>query len=304
MKVICSSEESLYRPEAVRWRERMRLMKPYGNVVAILPCSMKKPYSNSKSHQKFKRATKGYQEVIVTSPFGICPRELENTFPIQSYDVSVTGSWSEDEKREAGKLLREYIGDTPAVANVSGGYEETCREYLDDLDITYTCVDNRPTNPDSIYNMRMELKKYEKMPRRERTLHELRSIAKYQFGEGGENLIPDDVIIKGRYHHKLYYNNRQIAFLNKDVGLYTLSLAGGEILGELNLKTVNIDFDLKTNTVFSVGVESADHSIIPRDEVVVMRNDEVLGTGKAIVSGEEIEKSNYGVAVDIKHRKK
>lgn len=304
MKVICSSEESLYRPEAVRWRERMRLMKPYGNVVAILPCSMKKPYSNSKSHQKFKRATKGYQEVIVTSPFGICPRELENTFPIQSYDVSVTGSWSEDEKREAGKLLREYIGDTPAVANVSGGYEETCREYLDDLDITYTCVDNRPTNPDSIYNTRMELKKYEKMPRRERTLHELRSIAKYQFGEGGENLIPDDVIIKGRYHHKLYYNNRQIAFLNKDVGLYTLSLAGGEILGELNLKTVNIDFDLKTNTVFSVGVESADHSIIPRDEVVVMRNDEVLGTGKAIVSGEEMEKSNYGVAVDIKHRKK
>ena len=142
------------------------------------------------------------------------------------------------------------------------------------------------------------------MPRRERTLHELRSIAKYQFGEGGENLIPDDVIIKGRYHHKLYYNNRQIAFLNKDVGLYTLSLAGGEILGELNLKTVNIDFDLKTNTVFSVGVESADHSIIPRDEVVVMRNDEVLGTGKAIVSGEEMEKSNYGVAVDIKHRKK
>ena len=31
----------------------------------------------------------------MTSPFGICPRELENTFPIQSYDVSTTGSWSE-----------------------------------------------------------------------------------------------------------------------------------------------------------------------------------------------------------------
>lgn len=304
MKVICSSEESLYRPEAVRWRERMKLMKPFGNVVAILPCAMKKPYSNSKSHQRFKRATKGYQEVIVTSPFGICPRELENTFPIQSYDVSVTGSWSEDEKREAGELLREYIGDTPAVANVSGGYEETCREYLDGLDVTYTCVDGRATNPDSIYNTRMELKKYEKMPRRERTLHELRSIARYQFGEGGENFIPDDVIIKGRYHHKLYYNNRQIAFLNKDVGLYTLSLAGGEILNELGLKIVNIDFDLETNTVFSPGVEHADHSIIPRDEVVVVRDGEVLGTGKAIVSGEEMEESSFGVAVDIKHRKK
>ena len=49
MKVICSSEESLYRPEAVRWRERMQLMKPIGDTVVLLPCSMKKPYSNSNS---------------------------------------------------------------------------------------------------------------------------------------------------------------------------------------------------------------------------------------------------------------
>lgn len=66
MKVICSNEESLYRPEAIRWRNRMEMMKPLGDVVVVLPCSMKKPYSNSKSHQMFRRATKGYQEVIGT----------------------------------------------------------------------------------------------------------------------------------------------------------------------------------------------------------------------------------------------
>ena len=54
MKVICSSEESLYRPEAVRWRERMEMMKPVGDSVVLLPCSMKKPYSDSKSHQAFR----------------------------------------------------------------------------------------------------------------------------------------------------------------------------------------------------------------------------------------------------------
>ncbi len=304
MKVICSSEESLYRPEALMWRERMKLIKPLGDVIAILPCSMKKPYSNSKSHQRFKRATKGYQEVIVTSPFGICPRELENTFPINAYDVSVTGSWSEDEKKESGLLLREYIGDTPAVANVSGGYAETCLEYLEGLDITYTCVDDRPTHPDSIYNTRMELKKYKKMPRRDRTLHELRSIARYQFGEGGENFIPDDIVAKGMFHKKLYYNSKQIAYLNKDVGLYSLNLAGGELLRDLNLKVVEIDFELKTNTVFSVGILKADPSIIPRDQVVVVKDGEVLGVGRAIISGEEMEKSSYGVAVNIRHRKK
>ena len=29
MKVICSTDESLYRPEAVRWRKRMELMQEY-----------------------------------------------------------------------------------------------------------------------------------------------------------------------------------------------------------------------------------------------------------------------------------
>ena len=46
MKVICSSDESLYRPEVVRWRQRMAMMEPLGDVVVALPCSMKKPYSN------------------------------------------------------------------------------------------------------------------------------------------------------------------------------------------------------------------------------------------------------------------
>lgn len=161
MKVICSSEESLYRPEAHRWRERMKWMKPAGEVVVVLPCSMKKPYSNSQSHQKFRRATKGYQEVIVTSPFGICPREMENTFPIQSYDVSVSGDWSFEEKKLAGELLRDYVGEKAVVANVSGGYEEVCREYLGAC--TYTAVEGRPTSNDSVYNLRMELKKYKKV---------------------------------------------------------------------------------------------------------------------------------------------
>ena len=31
MQVICSSEESLWRPEAVRWRQRMEMMEPLGD---------------------------------------------------------------------------------------------------------------------------------------------------------------------------------------------------------------------------------------------------------------------------------
>lgn len=302
MKVICSSEESLYRPEAVRWRQRMEMMEPLGDTVVLLPCSMKKPYSNSKSHQKFRKLTRSFQELIVTSPFGICPRELENTFPIQSYDVSTTGSWSSDEVDEAGKLIAKYCEGKNVVANLEGGYLQSCEAYLDDF--TNVCKDGRPTSPDSLYNLRMELKNHQRISRHDKTLHGLRSIAKYQFGENGDKFIPDNVKTKGMYHKRILSNGTQLALLNKDYGLFRLNLAGGEILKDLNINIIHIDFDLETNTVFAPGIESADHSIIPNDEVVVVRGDTVVGVGKAVMTGQEMEECGNGIAVKIKHRVK
>ena len=58
MKILCTTEASLNRPEVRRWRDRMGIIKPQGEVVIVLPCSMRKPYSQSKSHRIFMRATK------------------------------------------------------------------------------------------------------------------------------------------------------------------------------------------------------------------------------------------------------
>ncbi len=302
MKVICSSEESLYRPEAVRWRQRMELMKPVGDSVVLLPCSMKKPYSNSKSHQAFRKLTRSFQELIVTSPFGICPRELENTFPIQSYDVSTTGKWSSDEINETGRLIEKYCRNKNVVAHLHGGYLESCEAYLDDF--TLTCKDGKPTSPYSLYNLRMELKNHAKINRRDKVLNELRSIAIYQFGLDAEEFIPDNVKTKGRYHKKIMVDGTQIALLNKDTGLYRLNLAGGEILRKLDINIVHIDFDLKTNTVFAPGITKASHNIVPNDEVAVVRDDTVVGVGKAILTGREMEKCENGIGVKLKHRLK
>ena len=302
MKVICSSEESLYRPEAVRWRQRMEMMEPLGESVVLLPCSMKKPYSNSKSHQKFRKITRSYQELIITSPFGICPRELENTFPIQSYDVSTTGSWSEKEIEESGKLIAKYCKGKRIIVNLAGGYLASCEAYVDDF--INVCVDERPTSPDSLYNLRIELKNHDKISRKDRIIHELKSIAKYQFGINGADFIPDNVKTKGMYHKRILVNGTQIALLNKDYGLYRLNLAGGEILKDLGTHIVNIDFDLETNTVFAPGIEKADHNIIPNDEVVVVHDDTVVGVGRAIMTGREMEECDNGISIKLKYRLK
>jgi archaeosine synthase len=263
---------------------------------------MKKPYSNSKSHQAFRKVTRSFQELIVTSPFGICPRELENTFPIQSYDVSTTGSWSQDEIRQTGQLIKKYCEGKNVVAHLHGGYLESCEAFLDDF--TLTCLDGKPTSPDSIYNLRMELKKHNKINRRDKVLNELRSIAIYQFGPKARDFIPDNVKAKGRYHKKITVDGTQIAMLNMDTGLYRLNLAGGEILKDLDIKIVNIDFNLETNTVFAPGINKASHDIVPNDQVVVVKDDEVVGVGKAILTGREMELCSNGIGVKIKHRVK
>ena len=67
---------------------------------------------------------------------------------------------------------------------------------------------------------------------------------------------------------------------------------------------VEIDFELKTNTLFSPGVVDADSNIIPNDEVVIVKKGEVLAVGKAVLNGDEMKKANKGIAVRIRHRVK
>ncbi|MCE5213824.1 MAG: DUF5591 domain-containing protein [Methanobacterium sp.] len=303
MKVLCTTELAINRPEARRWRDRMINLDPQGEVVVILPCSMRKPYSQSKTHRTFMRATKGYQEAILTSPFGICPREMENTYPIQSYDVSTTGDWSQEEIDVTGKCLQEYVGDKPVIAHVSGGYREVCENYLDDAQ--YTSEDGKTTSSQSMHNLRKNLKNHSKIKDKNKNLKKLRSIARYQFnGRDADSIIPDGSRVTGRFNRRIIHENKQIATLLYDTGLFSLNLEGGQRLKELEKNWVEIDFDLKTNTLFAPGVVNAHPGIIPRDEVVILRDREVIGVGKAVLAGGEMKKAEKGVAVRIRHRQK
>ncbi len=48
-------------------------------------------------------------EVILTSPLGLVPRELELTYPASNYDIAVTGYWDEDEKKMMRTLIQKYL---------------------------------------------------------------------------------------------------------------------------------------------------------------------------------------------------
>ncbi|MFX0184181.1 MAG: DUF5591 domain-containing protein, partial [Candidatus Hodarchaeota archaeon] len=106
----CTDETDLNRPEVTRFRERIRTRYfPTSETLGLifLPCSAKKPYSQSRSHQFFyniirrnlKRKRHLIDEVILTSPLGVVPRNLEYTYPAAHYDIPVTGDWNDIEKK-------------------------------------------------------------------------------------------------------------------------------------------------------------------------------------------------------------
>lgn len=300
-KIPCITELSLHRPEVVRWQERMKLLEPYTDTIVVLPCSMKKPYSQSKSHTLFKKYTKGLQEVILTSPFGICPREMEKTYPIQSYDASTTGDWSEEEIITSGNCLKEYVKDCKVIAHVSGGYRQACESVLDN--VVYTCEDGNTRSYESLNNLKEEVKKANKVSNSHHKIHDLRSIARYQFNtKRADKLIPKNTKTHGKFNTRIMSNKKQLATLHFETGLYTLNLPAGEILKEEEINRVFISFDLKTSTLFTPGIDDADSNIIPNDEVVIIKDDEVVGVGKAMMNGDEMVRSSKGIGVKVRHQ--
>ncbi|MBD3341072.1 MAG: hypothetical protein GF353_18340, partial [Candidatus Lokiarchaeota archaeon] len=95
--IKCLGASSYHRPDFNLYRERVvERFNPesWTRLVFLFPCSAQKPYSKSNSHQKFLRVLRkfsefpSFQEFILTSPLGVVPRQLEDIYPPNSYDIS------------------------------------------------------------------------------------------------------------------------------------------------------------------------------------------------------------------------
>ena len=103
MALRAHGSATLQDPEVVDWVNFMDMeySPPSGldKVLILLPCSERKPYRDSRSHHRFREAigNTSAHEVMVTSPLGLVPRDLERIWPAAHYDVPTTGDWSADE---------------------------------------------------------------------------------------------------------------------------------------------------------------------------------------------------------------
>jgi len=317
-RLLATTKDTLHRAEIKRFQERVinRYKKPESTkILLLLPCSAKKPYSFSKSHKKFKekldnlRNPQTIHEVIITSPLGIVPRELELTYPASAYDIPVTGVWDEDEKKMIRELLRRYL-DVNIYEKVILHLPSVVRKIIEGIakEPVDTKIESSPTSYDSLERLSIILKKstesYEKIKPSIRKKENIISLASYQFGKGIANELLKDCRIQGKYpYQKIMQNNTQLGIITKERGLISLTIDGAKILAESGKYWVRIhdDFTLK-GSVFAPGVTDADELIRISDEVVVLKNNNLCAVGVAQMNGNEMRESTHGEAVKIRHR--
>jgi len=321
-RFACNTTQALRRPDLKIYRDKIkeRYVKPeHKRVLLLLPCSAKKPYHISKSHKAFSSAIHTgphetlVHEVIVTSPLGIVPRELDIFYPANSYDIPVTGEWKCQEK----EMIRNMVSDI-----ISQGYDKiVCHlgkdaELVNDLvEMTETVVGD-PTSPVSLSNLdealRAATKDMEPLDYLIERRENMRSLLSFQFGKEGADVLMKDAYAIGKFPYwKLIWENPekktekiQSGMLTPERGMLSLTLEGAEILSSTGYNSVEMtDFELKGN-LFAVGVVNANPSIRIGDEAIITLNGKVMAVGVAMMSGTEMTELKRGIAVKIRHKVK
>lgn len=316
----CNTTQALRRPDIQSYKARIKdYRKPaHKRVLLLLPCSAKKPYHISKSHKAFSSAIHTaphdtlVQELIVTSPLGIVPRELDAFYPANSYDIPVTGEWKPEEKA----MIREMVGSV-----ISQGWDSVVCHLGEDYELVEGLADmactvvGDSTSPASIQNLDKALRDATKgmepvdymIDRNE----QMRNMLKFQFGaEAADLLMDQNTYAIGKFpYFKLFredaeHNKIQLGMFTPERGGISLTLEGAQILADGGYPVIEImDFEMKGN-LFAVGVIKADPRIHVGDEAIAVCDGKVRLVGVAMMCGQEMTDLKRGIAVKTRHKVK
>ncbi len=316
--LLVITEDSFNRVEIKRFQQRVidRYTKPMDtSILLLLPCSYRKPYSFSPSHKRFNLVLQEIEnrysihEVIITSPLGVVPRELELVYPVAQYDIPVTGDWSEYEKKMIQDLLKRYL-ENNRYKEVVIYLPEELRKITSEIvrdPIVIESKENLTSRKtlDKLLEVLDELTdKYPYISHDKRRLEDMKSFLSYQFGGEIVDVLTRDSIIKGRYPNlRIISNGKQIGMLTQERGYVSLTLEGAKRLASTDKYYVEIDKNFKLRgSVFAPGVISADKEIRIGDEVCIIQDGELCGVGVAKMPGEDMVIYKHGEAVDVRHR--
>lgn len=302
-----NTAESLKRVEVTRFAERVlnRYAAPKSDVLLLLPCSARKPYSTSRSHGLFAEAIGSHRrylhELILTSPLALVPRELEEVYPAANYDVPVTGHWDLEERAWLLGCLDAYLEKNRyarIVAHLEGELEEAVKGH--GIDAVFTGGGTNAAALASLSEAVLEAcRDTQRLP--DPRLQRYRAVADYYFGQGaGDALLAGNVKIRGR---EVQDERGKTLTMITPNGMLALSAEGARRLEPLGRYIVTIGDFVPKGSLLAPGVVDADPQIRPDDEVII-RGEKAFGVGRARMSGWEMVESRRGIAADLRHVQK
>ena len=260
-------------------------------VAVLLPCSARKPYRFSKSHRRFREAIgdRPVLELMVTSPLGIVPRELEDLWPAGHYDVPVTGDWSADELNR----IHDLVSDLTTRLGFQSVIDH-CDLGLDGRLPTGVLIETRQGQSAGSREALQRLReavgaacRQDPLPRLRGPgprLEAFRSISRRLLGS---DVWMDGVETAGRPPRwRFMHHGTQLAMWDPDRSAFSFSKAGVSHLARLggSLPEVHLVGGCTWSANLHGGmVQSVDPRVRTGDDVLVVQEGAVLGSVRATV---------------------
>ena len=277
------------------WRKRVSEEHiPPGHqeqLLILLPCSAKKPYRLSQSHHRFLRniPSNRAHQIMVTSPLGLVPRELEDLWPAAHYDIPVTGDWDSDEL----EMVSSMISKLCERVNYSEIINHSGMDISADGVVCHNTRRGTAGSSDSLNELkncvsgaidRMDLEdKSEKQHRGE--IMKARS----RFMHGTDTWL-EGTTVSGRLPIlSISKDGEQLARWNPRDGRFAFSKKSLPLLHESGcFPSVSIldDHDWKGD-IFPTNLESVSGEIRSGEEILVIQNGVLIGSARAVSPGWE-----------------
>ncbi len=335
--IKCIGPISYNRPDFKEFRKRITTTftpEPWTKLIIILPCSAKKPYSESKSHKLFYKVIRkfpefpDFQEIILTSPLGAIPRQLENIYPVNSYDIPVTGEWDYEEVQISAKmlikLLKKYNEKIPIICHLKdGGYSSIIDVAVKELkhQFYFSKTDNDLTSSYSLKSLEETLitVKDQFIPEGDSItntsltntwLRKLIKIADYQYGvDSGIKLFTEGITTrKNRTGTKFEIfkanSNDFMGIFDFRKGQIELSLNGANLLFPFddNGNTIIFDGDTITGSnLFRPGIIDYSSNIKPNSNVFILDKSKqhIIAIGNSVIGSNDIRNTKKGLVAEI-----
>jgi predicted RNA-binding protein (TIGR00451 family) len=311
--IFYTGPETTKRPEITRFHSRFISRYPYKRTEVVLLVSDPglRPFIDTSGAiiKEIRKRTADKLVLLYVTPMGVIPWELEHVHPAQQcfFPENLDSETLEVVSDRLRKTLESMNFQRVVWFKRDTNVDSALTELLDDYSIeivsnaTEVIESLPPENEDISWTRR-----------------KFRALLIHQWGESAGKLadLEDLQIVLSKSTGKIRHckSDGEILFtVVPTTGLLIPTYRGGqELLGVGLDDTYKVTMDSDVSEFVASGksalakfVKIADSSLKAGEEVLVL--DEVqnlLGTGKALISGQEMIKFSRGVAVQIRHPRK